>query len=221
MKARGCSGPQGDLLGKAAWLQERALHWVALLQEAGPAALKTWLQENDPELICLLLKKWIRVHMWDRQQYPEEPPFFSLDQVYCLECMEPLREKALKRFLTALAEDDLAFYQQVLENVAWHIDAEFEDYPFHFRTARLAEIRELLEKIWEPHSRPSRVAARWKLELVTWLGGLARRSPGEMEGLVAVLSSTLEGELGKITPLELKPKYLETLFLVEGEGAGD
>lgn len=479
--------------------RERALHWVALLQEAGPAALKTWLRESEPELICLILKKWVQVHTWDRQQDSEEPPFFSLDQVYYLEFTEPRREKALKRFLTALAEDDLAFYHQILENVAWHTDADFEDYLLHFRTARLAEkgfpdleealavyaplsperfrnmeaagtlftptppedarlapeyalvrqpegtlfraatgevreprdlerikrelaalanrvlvadgktpddpaaleaslaevagyisiglerlvswdvpragellaraplaslfqvgfdgvlkvqrqaerqvtawlrdcglslafldepwnaeiegllwkrpklhrggrageplyeefaslrqlrelertvetahlvgsvllalmpaaswaagwrslehrdpekaplltwrtvllsafargvlssrfvperltmaeLRRFLERIWEPNRRPSRVAAPWKLKLSTWLGGLARRSPGEMEPLVADLSATLEGELGEATPAELERKYLETLFLfVEEEGAG-
>jgi hypothetical protein len=480
--------------------RERALHWIALLQEAGPSALKTWLRESEPELICLILKKWVQVHTWDREQDSEEPPFFSLDQVYYLEFTEPLREKALKRFLTALAEDDLAFYHQILENVAWHTDADFEDYLLHFRTARLAEkgfpdleealavyaplsperfrnmeaaetlftpmppedarlapeytlvrqpegtlfraatgevreprdlerikrelaalanrvlvadgktpddpaaleaslagvagyisiglerlvswdvpragellaraplaslfqvgfdgvlkvqrqaerqvtawlrdcglslafldepwnaeiqgllwkrpklhrggrageplyeefaslrqlrelertvetahlvgsvllalmpaaswaagwrslehrdpekaplltwrtvllsafargvlssrfvperltmaeVRRFLEKIWEPNRRPSRVAAPWKLELSTWLGGLARRSPGEMEPLVADLSATIEGELGEATPAELERKYLETLFLlVEEEGAGD
>ena len=488
-----------DFWQKDEFNRERALDWVALLQETGPAALKTWLRENDPELICLLLRKWVRVYTWDRQQDPEEPPFFSLDQVYYLEFMEPLREKALKRLLTALAEDDLAFYHQILENVAWHTDADFEDYLLHFRTARLAEkgfpdleealavyaplsperfrnmeaagalftstppedvrlapeyalvrqpegtlfreatgevrelrdlerikrelaalanhvlvadgrtpddpaaleaslagvagyisiglerlvswdvpragellvrapltslfqvgfdgvlkvqrqaerqvtawlrecglspgflgepwsaeiqgllwkrpkrhrpgrageplyeefmslgqvrelertvemahlvgsvllglmpaaswaagwrslerrdpeksllltwrtvllsafargvlssrfvperltlaeIRGFLEKIWEPHSRPSRVAAPWKLELSTWLGGLARRSPGEMEPLVGDLSATLEGELGEIPPARLERKYLETLFLVGEEGAGD
>jgi len=480
--------------------RERALHWIALLQEAGPSALKTWLRESEPELICLILKKWVQVHTWDREQDSEEPPFFSLDQVYYLEFTEPLREKALKRFLTALAEDDLAFYHQILENVAWHTDADFEDYLLHFRTARLAEkgfpdleealavyaplsperfrnmaaagtlftpmppedarlapeytlvrqpegtlfraatgevreprdlerikrelaalanrvlvadgktpddpaaleaslagvagyisiglerlvswdvpragellaraplaslfqvgfdgvlkvqrqaerrvtawlrdcglslafldepwnaeiqgllwkrpklhrggrageplyeefaslrqlrelertvetahlvgsvllalmpaaswaagwrslehrdpekaplltwrtvllsafargvlssrfvperltmaeVRRFLEKIWEPNRRPSRVAAPWKLELSTWLGGLARRSPGEMEPLVADLSATIEGELGEATPAELERKYLETLFLlVEEEVPGD
>ena len=479
--------------------RERALHWIALLQEAGPSALKTWLRESEPELICLILKKWVQVHTWDREQDSEEPPFFSLDQVYYLEFTEPRREKALKRFLTALAEDDLAFYHQILENVAWHTDADFEDYLLHFRTARLAEkgfpdleealavyaplsperfrnmaaagtlftpmppedarlapeytlvrqpegtlfraatgevreprdlerikrelaalanrvlvadgktpddpaaleaslagvagyisiglerlvswdvpragellaraplaslfqvgfdgvlkvqrqaerqvtawlrdcglslafldepwnaeiqgllwkrpklhrggrageplyeefaslrqlrelertvetahlvgsvllalmpaaswaagwrslehrdpekaplltwrtvllsafargvlssrfvperltmaeVRRFLEKIWEPNRRPSRVAAPWKLELSTWLGGLARRSPGEMEPMVADLSATIEGELGEATPAELERKYLETLFLlVEEEGAG-
>ena len=472
--------------------RERALHWIALLQEAGPSALKTWLRESEPELICLILKKWVQVHTWDREQDSEEPPLFSLDQVYYLEFTEPLREKALKRFLTALAEDDLAFYHQILENVAWHTDADFEDYLLHFRTARLAEkgfpdleealavyaplsperfrnmeaagtlftptppddarlapeyalvrqpegtlfraatgevreprnlerikrelaalanrvlvadgktpddpaaleaslagvagyisiglerlvswdvpragellaraplaslfqvgfdgvlkvqrqaerrvtawlrdcglslaflddpwnaeiqgllwkrpklhrggrageplyeefaslrqlrelertvetahlvgsvllalmpaaswaagwrslehrdpekaplltwrtvllsafargvlssrfvperltmaeVRRFLEKIWEPNRRPSRVAAPWKLELSTWLGGLARRSPGEMEPLVADLSATIEGELGEATPAELERKYLETLFLI-------
>ena len=480
--------------------RERALHWIALLQEAGPSALKTWLRESEPELICLILKKWVQVHTWDRQQDSEEPPFFSLDQVYYLEFTEPRREKALKRFLTALAEDDLAFYHQILENVAWHTDADFEDYLLHFRTARLAEkgfpdleealavyaplsperfrnmeaagtlftpmppedarlapeytlvrqpegtlfraatgevreprdlerikrelaalanrvlvadgktpddpaaleaslagvagyisiglerlvswdvpragellaraplaslfqvgfdgvlkvqrqaerqvtawlrdcglslafldepwnaeiqgllwkrpklhrggrageplyeefaslrqlrelertvetahlvgsvllalmpaaswaagwrslehrdpekaplltwrtvllsafargvlssrfvperltmaeLRRFLERIWEPNRRPSRVAAPWKLELSTWLGGLARRSPGEMEPLVADLSATIEGELGEATPAELERKYLETLFLlVEEEVPGD
>ncbi|MGE5311553.1 MAG: DUF6178 family protein [Nitrospirota bacterium] len=479
--------------------RERALHWIALLQETGPSALKTWLRESEPELICLILKKWVQVHTWDRQQDSEEPPFFSLDQVYYLEFTEPLREKALKRFLTSLAEDDLAFYHQILENVAWHTDADFEDYLLHFRTARLAEkgfpdleealavyaplsperfrnmeatgtlftptppedarlapeyalvrqpegtlfraatgevrkprnlerikrelaalanrvlvadgktpddpaaleaslagvagyvsiglerlvswdmpragellaraplaslfqvgfdgvlkvqrqaerqvtawlrdcglslafldepwnaeiqgllwkrpklhrggrageplyeefaslrqlrelertvdtahlvgsvllalmpaaswaagwrslehrdpekaplltwrtvflsafargvlssrfvperltmeeVRRFLETIWEPNRRPSRVAAPWKFELSTWLGGLARRSPGEMEPLVANLSATIEGELGEATPAELERKYLETLFLlVEEEGAG-
>ena len=488
-----------DFWQKDEFNRERALDWVALLQEADPAALKTWLRENAPELICLLLKKWVRVQTWDRQQDPEEPPFFSLDQVYYLEFMEPRREKALKRFLAALAEGDLAFYHQVLESVAWHTDADFEDHLLHFRTARLAEkgfpdleealavyaplsperfksmdeagtlstptppedarlapdytlvrqpegtlfraamgeirelrdlerikrelaalanrvlvadgktpndvaaleaslgkvagyisiglerlvswdvsragelvarapltslfqlgfdgvlevqrqaegqvtawlrecglspgflgepwnaqlqgllrkrpkrhrggrageplyeefaslghlrelertvemahlvgsvllglmpeaswaagwrslerrdpersllltwrtvllsafargvlssrffpeqltlveITEFLEQIWEPRSRPSRVAARWKLELATWLGSLARRPPGEMEPLVADLSATLEGELGEMTPAELERKYLETLFLVEEKGAGD
>jgi hypothetical protein len=487
-----------DFWQKDEFNQERALDWVALLQEAGPAALKTWLRENDPELICLILKKWVRVHTWDRQQDSEEPPFFSLDQMYYLEFTEPLREKALRRFLTSLAEDDLAFYHQILENVAWHTDADFEDYLLHFRTARLAEkgfpdleealavyapvslerfrnmeaagtlftppppedarlapeyalvrqpggtlfreatgevreprdlnrikrelaalvnrvlvadgktpddpaaleaslagvagyisiglerlvswdvrragelvarapltllfqvgfdgvlkvqrqaerqvtvwlrecglslaflgepwnaeiqgllrkrprrhrggrageplygefaslrhvrdlertvetahlvgsvllalmpaaswaagwrylegrdpekaplltwrtvllsafargvlssrfvperatlaeIREFLEKIWEPQSRPSRVAAPWRLELSTWLGGLARRPPEEMEPVVADLSATLEGELGEARPTELERKYLETLFLVEAENAG-
>jgi hypothetical protein len=128
-----------DFWQKDEFNQERALDWVALLQGAGLAALKTWLRETDPELICLILKKWVRVHMWDRQQDSEEPPFFSLDQVYYLEFAEPLREKALKRFLTALAEDDLAFYHQILENIAWHTDADFEDYLLQFRAARLAE----------------------------------------------------------------------------------
>jgi len=480
--------------------RERALHWIALLQEAGPSALKSWLRESEPELICLILKKWVQVHTWDREQDSEEPPFFSLDQVYYLEFTEPRREKALKRFLTALAEDDLAFYHQILENVAWHTDADFEDYLLHFRTARLAEkgfpdleealavyaplsperfrnmeaagalftstppedvrlapeyalvrqpegtlfreatgevreprnlerikrelaalanrvlvadgktpddpaaleaslagvagyisiglerlvswdvlragellaraplaslfqvgfdgvlkvqrqaerqvtawlrdcglslafldepwnaeiqgllwkrpklhrggrageplyeefaslrqlrelertvetahlvgsvllalmpaaswaagwrslehrdpekaplltwrtvllsafargvlssrfvperltmaeVRRFLEKIWEPNRRPSRVAAPWKLELSTWLGGLARRSPGEMEPMVADLSATIEGELGEATPAELERKYLETLFLlVEEEVPGD
>ena len=487
-----------DFWQKDEFNQERALDWIVLLQEAGPAALKTWLRENDSELICLILKKWIRVHTWDRQQDAEEPPFFSLDQVYYLEFMEPRREKDLKRFLTALAEDDLASYHQILENVAWHTDADFEDYLLHFRTARLAEkgfpdldeahavyaplsperfagteaagtlstptppadarlapeyamvrqpegtlfraamgevreardldrikrevaalanrvlvadgktpddvtaveaslgkvagyisiglerlvswdvpraaglvarapltllfqvgfegvlkvqrqaevqvvawlracglspaflgepwngeiqgllrkrpkrhcgsrageplyeefaslrqlrelersvatahlvgsvllalmpaaswaagwrslerrdpekaplltwravllsafargvlssrfvperlalaeIREFLEKIWEPQSRPSRVAAPWRLELATWLGGLARRLPEEMEPVVADLSATLEGEFGEATPAELERKYLETLFLVEAENAG-
>lgn len=488
-----------DLWQKDEFNQERALDWVALLQEAGPAAPKSWLRENEPELICLILKKWVRVHTWDRHQDSEEPPFFSLDQVYYLEFTEPLREKALKRFLTSLAEDDLAFYHQILENVAWHTDADFEDYLLHFRTARLAEkgfpdleealavyaplsperfrnmeaagtlftatppedarlapeyalvrqpegtlfreatgevreprdverlkrelaalanrvlvadgktpddpaaleaslagaagyisiglerlvswdvpragellarapltplfqvgfdgvikvqrraerqvaawlrecglalaflgepwnaeiqgllrkrprrhgggragepvyeefaslrqlrelertvekahlvgsvllalmpaafwaagwrslerrdpekaplltwrtvllsafargvlssrfvperltlaeIRSFLEKIWELNRRPSQMAAPWKLELSTWLGGLARRSREEMEPLVADLSATIEGELGEATPAELERKYLETLFLVEEEGAGD
>lgn len=128
-----------DFWQKDEFNRERALDWIALLQGAGPAALKIWLRENDSELICLILKKWVRVHRWDRQQDPEEPPFFSLDQVYYVEFMEPRREKALKRFLTALAEDDLASYHQLLENVTWHTDADFEDYLLHFRTARLAE----------------------------------------------------------------------------------
>jgi hypothetical protein len=84
----------------------------------------------------------------------------------------------------------------------------------------LAEIRGFLEKIWEPHSRPSRVAAFWKRELATWLGSLARRPPEEVEPVVADLSATLEGELGETRPAELERKYLETLFLVGDEGVG-
>jgi hypothetical protein len=85
----------------------------------------------------------------------------------------------------------------------------------------LAEIREFLEKLWEPESRPAQVATRWKRELATWLGGLVHRSPGEMEPLVADLSTTIEGELGNIRPARLERKYLGTLFLVAEEGAGD
>jgi hypothetical protein len=84
-----------------------------------------------------------------------------------------------------------------------------------------AEIRAFLEKIWEPRSRPSRVAPHWKRELATWLGGLVHRPPEQMEPVVADLSATLDGELGETRSAELERKYLETLFLVEPEKAGD
>jgi hypothetical protein len=118
---------------------ERALDWVALLQERGPDAVKTWLQEMEPELICLLFKKWIRVHQWNRVEDPEEPAYFTLDQVHYVEFLEPQREKTVKGLLTTLAEADLAFYHQTLEHVAWHAAAELEEHLRHFRASRLAE----------------------------------------------------------------------------------
>jgi hypothetical protein len=60
-----------ELWRKDEFHPERALDWVALLQERGPDAVETWLRESEPELICLLLKKWIRVHKWNRVEDPE------------------------------------------------------------------------------------------------------------------------------------------------------
>jgi hypothetical protein len=128
-----------ELWRKDEFNPERALAWVALLQERGQDLVKTWLREAEPELVCLLLKKWIRVHTWNRVEDPEEPPYFTLDQVYYLEFLEPRREKTLKGLLSSLAETDLAFFHQTLEDVAWHTDAEFEEHLRHFRASRLAE----------------------------------------------------------------------------------
>jgi hypothetical protein len=83
-----------------------------------------------------------------------------------------------------------------------------------------AEIRDFLDRIWEPESRPPRVAPRWKGELAAWLAGLCRRHPEEMGPLVADLSLTLEEELAEVTPGRLEPRYLETLFLMAEEAGG-
>ena len=128
-----------ELWRKDEFHPERALDWVALLQERGPDALRTWLRESEPELICLLLKKWIRVHKWNRVEDPEEPPHFTLDQVYYMEFLEPRREKTLKGLLRTLAEADLASYHQTLDHVSWHTGAELEEHLRHFRASRLAE----------------------------------------------------------------------------------
>jgi hypothetical protein len=128
-----------ELWRKDEFNPERAFDWVVLLQERGPDAVKMWLRESEPELICLLLKKWIRVHTWNRVEDPEEPPYFTLDQVHYVEFLEPPREKTLRGLLSTLAEADLSFFHQTLEHIAWYTDAELEEHLRHFRASRLAE----------------------------------------------------------------------------------
>ncbi|MGQ9636861.1 MAG: DUF6178 family protein [Thermodesulfobacteriota bacterium] len=121
---------------------EKIEHWLPLLLSCEEEAFDQWLKDLDLDTLLLLLKKSIRIHFREREDFStqeESPSFFTLDGSYYIEILKPSIQDSIQFLLRRLAAQDLSFYYRVLEQVQAEIEAELEERALHFREVRLED----------------------------------------------------------------------------------
>jgi len=118
--------------------------WLAVLADAGEAALLRGARALDPELIVLWLKE--RLEVWLKPSDSEgdfEPPAGaqSLDgQFYFRARREGDDLAEVRALLDVLFREEYWTYFRMLQGVAWELDAETEEWALRWRAGRLLDL---------------------------------------------------------------------------------
>ncbi|MDZ7261242.1 MAG: DUF6178 family protein [candidate division KSB1 bacterium] len=131
------------------WWHEEELNpestgeWLQILAECGQQKILDWLDQVDPELLIITLKKTVQIFKCEEDLSP--PPFlkdensFTLDGIYYFQCLNPELFPTLKKILTLFRAEDPEGFRGIMEAVIWKDTLETEDEAHHFRQSRLAE----------------------------------------------------------------------------------
>lgn len=117
--------------------------WLPLLLSCDEEAIHQWLRSLDIDTLLLILKKTIRIHLKDSEERTfslhGKETYFTLDGIHYVEILEPSLQNQIEQLLRHLANLDLSFYWNILNQVSWEIGAELEERALHFREARLED----------------------------------------------------------------------------------
>ena len=118
---------------------EKVLHWMEILLESGENKVTQFIQYTDPELIALLLKKFLRVTTLDGEHLEglDRIPLFTLDQFYFVDFKGKKTRELLEPFLRILYRIDIEGYRRLMESVICEIESELEETGYRLRNGRL------------------------------------------------------------------------------------
>jgi len=129
----------------------RILTWCARLLAADEGRFLAWLYGADFELLVLLFKNWMaEVRVAGEEDFQEESdslPLRTIDNQYYFSVRYPDYEEVIRFILLFLFERHPEFYQALLHDVRFALDAEVEDLSYQFHRGRLEDnaIPDLLE----------------------------------------------------------------------------
>ncbi len=122
---------------------ERFATWLGGFYECGAPRLHRFFRELDPEVLTLLVRRWLRVVKWlpssDEDLPPDDLPTFTLDQVYYLEPTSEHIPPLILPALELLAERSPDRYVGLMESILWDSGSALEEDAYQFRTGRLMD----------------------------------------------------------------------------------
>ncbi|MBI4382574.1 MAG: hypothetical protein HY579_00890 [Nitrospinae bacterium] len=125
------------------FLPQRALHWLALLDQCSdPQALNWFLTEEfEPKVMVLqsLIKVCKRDEMTDRYEGTEDLPHITLDGVYDIYFKVPEARPALEKTLKLLRTDCEKVYLSLMEAAIWYPVTPTVESAYRWRVFRAAE----------------------------------------------------------------------------------
>jgi hypothetical protein len=116
--------------------------WLAVLADAGEAALLQSARSLDPELLVLWLRD--RLEVWLR---PDEQDWLPPDGAQTLEGQFFFRARregddldGVRPFLDVLFREDYWTYFRLLQGVTWELEADTEEWALRWRSGRLEDL---------------------------------------------------------------------------------
>jgi hypothetical protein len=118
---------------------EKILYWMEILLESGEKKITQFIQSTDPELIALLLKKFLHVTALDGEYLEgmDRIPLFTLDQFYFIDFKGKKTRELLEPFLRILYRVDGNGYRRLMESLICEIESELEETGYRLRNGRL------------------------------------------------------------------------------------
>lgn len=115
------------------------LKWLALLHEAGPEKACRTLAEMDPELVVMMLKKFLHItaglEAYDSDDDNENAN--RLEGIYTIEYISEEAAKICGGLLKALQQEDQLTYIMLMESTRSELDSVLEEQVYQQRCARL------------------------------------------------------------------------------------
>jgi hypothetical protein len=120
---------------------EKILHWLEILLESGEERVVQFIHSSDPELIALLLKKFLHVATLEGEplESRDRIPLFTLDQYYFIDFKEKEARSVFVPFLQILYRADGEGYRRLMEALIVEIESELEETGYRLRNARMAD----------------------------------------------------------------------------------
>jgi len=116
-----------------------SLQWLALLQEAGPEKACRTLAEMDPELVVMMLKKFLHItaglEAYDSDDDNENAN--RLEGIYTVTYVSETAEKIVGGLLKTLQQENQLTYIMLMESTRSELDSVLEEEVYQQRSARL------------------------------------------------------------------------------------
>lgn len=119
---------------------ERTRAWMLLLVQCGEKKVLDWLRGADPELVVLIVKKFLTLFKTEAGHNPDtDLPRFTLDGIYHFCSADSQLLDAFRTILTLLRAADRDQYLLIVESALWAQLTELEHEAARWRQSRLAE----------------------------------------------------------------------------------
>lgn len=130
-----------DLWKKNDLDSKKVLRWMEILIECGEQKVAQFIRSSDPELILLILKKFIHVTTLEGEplEARDRIPLFTLDQHYFVDFKGKGTREAFQPFLEIYYRVDGVGYRRLMDALIQELEAELEETEFRFRKGRLAD----------------------------------------------------------------------------------
>ncbi len=131
-------GWRGDVVNSG-----KMLVWCANLLHASEVKFIAWLYDADFELLVLLFKNWLdEVEVAGEKDFQEESdslPKKTIDNQYYFSIRYPDYEEVIRFILSFLFEHHQSFYQALLHDVRFVLNADVEELAYRFHRGRLED----------------------------------------------------------------------------------
>ena len=120
---------------------EKVLHWMEILLESGEKKVAQFIHSTDPELIGLLLKKFLQVITLEGEpiEVRDRIPLFTLDQHYFIDFKGKGVREIFQPFLEILYRVDEKGYRRLVDSLIVELESELEEAGYRLRNGRLAD----------------------------------------------------------------------------------
>jgi len=120
---------------------EKVLHWMEILIESGEKKVDQFIHSTDPELIALLLKKFIHVVTLEGEltEVRDRAPLFTLDQHYFIGFKGKGTREIFQPFLEVFYHVDSDGFRRLMDSLIMELESELEETNYRLRNGRLAD----------------------------------------------------------------------------------
>jgi Family of unknown function (DUF6178) len=120
---------------------ERMREWIEALADAGRSRLAQGLMELDLELVSILMRDYIKVHLLDDPASSPDAPsnrYVQFDEHYLIEFVRQDHiTQHISDFIEEAFERDYKYFAGLMDECYWGVKAELEEQAYQFRRARL------------------------------------------------------------------------------------
>ncbi len=119
----------------------KVLRWMEILIECGEQKVVQFIRSSDPELILLILKKFIHVTTLEGEplEVRDRIPLFTLDQHYFMDFKGKGAREVFQPFLETYYRVDSVGYRRLMDALIQELEAELEESELRFRRGRLSD----------------------------------------------------------------------------------
>ena len=120
---------------------EKVLDWMEILIESGEAKVTQFIHSIDPELIALLLKKFLEVFTLEGEptEVRDRVPSFTLDQHFYVDFKGKGVREIFQPFLEIFYRTDSDGYRKLMDSFIVELESELEETNYRLRNSRLAD----------------------------------------------------------------------------------